>query len=679
MKRLALFPALALAVAALARDNGDGTYTNPIIDSDAPDTDVLRVGSDFYYQQSTFHCFPGNTIYHSKDLVNWQPVAHSIPDYDLMGEKAYALDDRGRHNAYGRGSWAPTLKYRDGTYYSACYVWAEGSPWDARQDTPLNGKLLVSRARDVRGPWTMNAIDCKLYDPGLFFDDDGRVYVFHGQGRLYVTELDRELTRVVTPPRLVVAKEGFCEGTHAYRRNGYYYLYNTWGGQHVFRSKSIYGPYEHRELLFTDLAYQGSWLHQGALVDTPRGDWYTIIFQDRGKYGREPFLFPVTWEDDWPTIHPCRTGRKPALDAVSAPVPREVWASDDFGGPELKPVWQWNHRPDAAGWSLSARPGWLRLKTTETAECWRFARNTLTQPPQDPDSGAVVRLDVSHLQEGDWAGLGLFSSEATFLGVTVEDGRRVLKQVWEKSRWGGADRIVQGECPLGSADVVYLRAEIPEFRFEVRYSFSFDGRHFLAIAAPTGMPYNFFADWLGPRYGLFCYSTRQPGGFADFDDFTFVASKRKDNRLSTREPLDVMNADEWNDMRLPDLFRAVNEDAPHLGLAEGAWGCGGELSGRVLGWRNAFRGKWLVWNRVTVEPGLREAVLSAQGAGKVSVRRGTVAGPELVVFEVRNREACEAVRAKLAVAPASGEGPLCLVLTPEPGAELRVRTLTFRR
>ncbi|MGN0854491.1 MAG: glycoside hydrolase 43 family protein [Kiritimatiellia bacterium] len=677
-KRFAFGLTLLASGALLARDNGDGTYTNPIIDNDAPDSEILRVGDDFYYQQSTFHFFPGNTIYHSKDLVNWQPVAHAIPNYDLMGEADYDLPNNGCDNAYGRGSWAPTLKYHDGTYYSACYVWAKGKPWDAKQDTPLNGRFLVSRAKSIDGPWTMNAIDYKLYDPGLFFDDDGRVYVFHGQGKLYVTELDKDLTKVVAPARLVIDKEGFCEGSHGYKRNGYYYFYNTWGGQHVFRAKNIYGPYEHRELLFTDLAYQASWLHQGGLVATPDGDWYTIIFQDRGKYGREPFLFPVTWEDDWPVIHPCRTGRKPNIRVPAPAQSRAEWASDDFAG-ALKPVWQWNHKPDATGWSLQDRPGYLRLRPTQLAACWRFARNTLTQPPQDPDSGAIVRLDVSHLKEGDWTGLGLFSSEATFIGVTLENGRRVLKQVWEKSRWGGADKIVLGETPLGTATTIYLKAEIPEFSFEVRYSFSFDGVHYLSVGAPLGIPYNFFADWLGPRYGIFCYATKELGGYADVDSFAFIPSKRRDNRLSTREPLDVMNADEWNDMRLPDLFRAVNEDAPHLGLAEGAWGCGGELSGRVLGWKCAFRGKWLKWNRVTIKRDLREAQLVAKGTGRAIVRRASLEGPEIVSFDVRNRDEFEVVHQRLAVSPVAGEDVLVLELVPEPGADLRVRTLTFRR
>lgn len=173
-----------LALSLRARDNGDGTYTNPIIDNDAPDSDVIRIGKYYYYQQSTFHYFPGNTIYYSRDLVNCRPVAHAIPNCDFMGESDYDLPGDGSVNAYGRGSWAPSLRYHKGTYYSVCYVWAKGSPWNADPTKPLNDQFIVSRAKSIVGPWKTNAIGAKLDTPGFFFDDDGRVYVFHGQGKL---------------------------------------------------------------------------------------------------------------------------------------------------------------------------------------------------------------------------------------------------------------------------------------------------------------------------------------------------------------------------------------------------------------------------------------------------------------------------------------------------------------
>lgn len=101
---LAFVLTLWVSVAAVLRgaDNGDGTYTNPILFADYPDSEIIRVGDDFYYQSSSFHLVPGNPIMHSKDLVNWEPAGFSIPDYKILEDARYDLD--GRHGkACGAG------------------------------------------------------------------------------------------------------------------------------------------------------------------------------------------------------------------------------------------------------------------------------------------------------------------------------------------------------------------------------------------------------------------------------------------------------------------------------------------------------------------------------------------------------------------------------------------------
>lgn len=393
----------------------------------------------------------------------------------------------------------------------------------------------------------------------------------------------------------------------------------------------------------------------------------------------------MTWEDDWPVLHPCCTGRKPDIDSenlIQMPTPAE-WRSDDFSGPDVKPVWQWNHKPNTAGYSLTERQGWLRLKTIRTARCWHFAPNTLTQPPQDPDSGALVKVDVSQLKEGDWAGLGRFCSYPSFIGVTVEKGRRSVKQVSERPIWGGAEQKIHGQWPLGDQTVVYLKAGIPEFVFGVSYSFSFDGVNFTPIAKPFGIPYNFFSDWLGPRYALFNYATKEAGGIADFDSFTVIPSKRVDNRLKATEGLDVMNADDWSNINRPDNFKATNDGLPHLCLTQRVWGCGGEESGEILGWKNNFHGQWLVWNRV-VFTGERyhEFVLRARERDEVAVYFDSMDSQPVQKFKVLNNQELESlferVPEKMTFAP-QGEKKVFLVLTPEPGHELHARELKFCR
>jgi beta-xylosidase len=117
MKRffvLALFLSLSvLSLKAQSSDNGDGTFTNPVIWADCPDPDVIRVGEDFYFVSTTMHLMPGAPVMHSKDLVNWEIVSYI---FDRIEETPrYSLQEG---TVYGRGQWATSLRYRDGRFYA---------------------------------------------------------------------------------------------------------------------------------------------------------------------------------------------------------------------------------------------------------------------------------------------------------------------------------------------------------------------------------------------------------------------------------------------------------------------------------------------------------------------------------------------------------------------------------
>ena len=374
---VSLVLALCMSLAAILRgaDNGDGTYTNPILFADYPDSEIIRVGDDFYYQSSSFHLVPGNPIMHSKDLVNWEPAGFSIPDYRILEDARYDLD--GQHgDAYGIGSWAPSLRYHDGMFYSVCYV------WDNRPEnkTGVDGVFLVSRAKSVAGPWKMNAIRAKMYDPGLFFDDDGRVYVFHGQNELKVTELDAGLTKVVTPEKTII-RGTICEGSHVYKVDGKYYIYNPGGGkQHCFRSDSIYGPYEHKVVCDSQLTYEGSGLHQGGLVQLKNGDWWAIIFQDYGKHGRIPFLLPVEWKDGWPETKPVLTYKKPAVPGASS-------GTRTPGAPEraMNPVLGFTDTPGISR-GMPGRAAAIKENRDNGPDKWRSAKRLRTKEAEMSNS-----------------------------------------------------------------------------------------------------------------------------------------------------------------------------------------------------------------------------------------------------------------------------------------------------
>lgn len=202
-------------------DNGDGTFTNPLMWGDWPDPDVIRVGDDFYLVSTSMHYVPGSPVAKSKDLVNWEIVGYAVdrydedPRYDMQGG-----------NLYLNGSWANSLRYHNGKFYVAFCT-----PYGWGRET---GHFSVCEAEKPEGPWKRTIFPEYLYDPGLFFDDDGKVYVVHGQRKLYVTELNAD-ARSVKKEAVEIWNKGVddshgsgksagMEGSHVYKINGMYYI-----------------------------------------------------------------------------------------------------------------------------------------------------------------------------------------------------------------------------------------------------------------------------------------------------------------------------------------------------------------------------------------------------------------------------------------------------------------------
>ena len=240
-------------------DNGDGTYTNPVIFGDFPDPDVIRVDDWYYMVSTTMHIFPGATILKSRDLVNWEYCCNPLERIELSD--AYNLENG--QNRYGRGQWATALQYRDGKFYMLFSTLDEG------------GYLLTTT--DIDGEWEMRKLKEGFYDPGILFDDNGKTYVVYGINKLRIAEVDDDFNKVPGGDKEVASysfREGL-EGSKLYKKDGYYYIYATYGGwpafQTVFRSKDIYGPYEEKKLI------DDSNIHQGALVQTQAGDRKSVV------------------------------------------------------------------------------------------------------------------------------------------------------------------------------------------------------------------------------------------------------------------------------------------------------------------------------------------------------------------------------------------------------------------
>ena len=519
---------LVFAAGCVASPKGQ-VAVNPLTYTDIPDPDVIRVGEDYYMVSTTMYFCPGAPVMHSRDLVHWEIVSYI---YDVIeDDDVYNLRDG--KNAYGKGQWATTLRFHDGVYY-ALFVANDQQ------------KTYLYRTRDiVNGPWERNVIDGYfMHDASLLFDD-GRLWVVWGNGDLHLVELEPDGTGVKAgaEERIIIEapKEGMglrAEGSHFYRIGDYYYVLEIdWPAGSprtatVWRSKSIEGPYESKVVLQGTLGGRSDGIAQGPLVDTPAGDWYAIQFQDHGAVGRIPCIQPVTWADGWPMMGEDGVPMEEVTVNLPASGSDYVWDSDEFDSAELALVWQWNHKAPE-GWSLSERPGWLRLRAAK-ASGLADARGTLTQRTVGPRCISETLLDAAGMKPGDEAGLCAFQSHSARIGVRVaEDGTRSVV-LHETGRTFSRGEDGKPAIELTDRDILTVPMEGNTVRLRIRYVFtpqeegdeadtaffgySFDGENW--TEADFALPMRFTLDYFtGYRSGLYDFATLGEGGEADFDYF----------------------------------------------------------------------------------------------------------------------------------------------------------------
>lgn len=517
----ALAAATALPAQVWRADQGDGTYRNPILFADYPDPDIIRVGGDYYFVTTTFANAPGLTLLHSRDLVNWRLLGHVVPRLDPRPE--YELRDG--KSAYRQGLFAASLRHHAGMFYVVV--------------TPVGRNARIYRARDPKGPWAMNELDRPAFDPGLVFDADGTPQIatsIGADGTIRLLTLDRDLRRIVAD-RKVGYVQG-AEGSKVIRRGAYYYLFNAIPrrlGLTVSRAKRLTGPWETRPQI--DDTSGG---HQGALVDLPDGRWMGFVMRDAGAIGRTTSLSPVFWQDDWPVWgSPDAPNRVP--DRSAKPIPGQPFAepaaSDDFGRATLGLQWQWNHNPDDARWSLTARPGFLRLHATPAADLWS-ARNTLVQKGQGPVARAVAKVDISHLATGDACGLGTFGQySGTLAAGRRTDGTPTLTMTVLESTTAGPKvdaRLAPVALPRGTRDL-WLGLDLDFTATRARLSYSLDGARWTHVgdAVPLAFAWR-TGTFQGEQIALSCYNPAGGAGFLpaggagfmDVDSFTLSGPAR---------------------------------------------------------------------------------------------------------------------------------------------------------
>jgi len=492
-------------------DQGDGTYRNPILPGDFQNTDVLRVGSDYYYISATKELSPGMLILTSKDLVNWTYLGHAVPDITQINPR-YNFD---KMEGVNRGIWAGSLGYHDKKFL--VYF------------TDPDFGIYLSTAVNPAGPWeplTQMMAGPGWDDPCPFWDDDGQAYLvatnFHDGYKIHLFKMSPDGKTLQLDSDQVIHQSKESEANKIYKIKDYYYHFYsevTSEGRVPFmeRAKNIAGPYEERRQL---IHKADGYPNQGGLLQTEAGDWYFVTHHGTAKWdGREASLLPVTWVDGWPvwgTPGPdgignmVWSGNKPIAGFPVKP----LQTSDEFDSATLSPQWEWYFQPRADKWSLQERPGFLRLYACRPLQPGVLTKtaNILTQRPlRVAQSEVTVKMDLSHMADGQVAGLSLFGK--TYGAVGIEQMGNARSFYFDETK-----KVIPGAAIPESTTEVWLRASWDASGL-AQFSTSTDGTSFNPVETPYQIANS--GNYLGAKIGLYTANDKQESGYIDIDWFHY--------------------------------------------------------------------------------------------------------------------------------------------------------------
>lgn len=542
-KKHLLLMMLALPMAALAQyksqvwspDNGNGTYTNPVINADYSDPDVCVAGEDYYLTASSFNCIPGLPVLHSKDLVNWEIVGHAVKELEPKLEF-----DKPSH---GNGIWAPSIRYHNGEFY---IYWGD----------PDYGVFMV-KTKDPAGEWSkpLCVIPGKgLIDTTPLWDDDGRCYLVNAYANsrsrfasvIAIRELSADGTKPIGNPVIIYDGNGTesrtCEGPKIYKRDGWYWVMFPAGGvptgfQVAMRSKSPFGPYESKVVLAQGKTKING-PHQGAWVHTKFGEDWFLHFQDKEAYGRVVHLQPVTWKDNWPVMgidkdgdycgEPVTTYRKPKTSGkVQVVNPAE---SDEFSDTRLGLQWQW-HANYNETFGMPTAFGSYRVYTHKVSEkfqnLWEIPNLLLQKTPADKFT-ATTKIRFTSKDQNQTGGLLMMGLDYSGLVVKRVGNDFQLLQISCKSADKGKPQTEQLIATLKPTAVdqidyqpgthidIYMRMSVNDGK--MRFSYSLDGKKYTKCGTEFTMREG---KWIGAKIGFVAYEPGQKTnrGWIDADWF----------------------------------------------------------------------------------------------------------------------------------------------------------------
>jgi alpha-N-arabinofuranosidase len=531
-------------------------FTNPILAGFYPDPSICRVGSDYYLVNSTFSYFPGITIFHSRDLVNWKLIGHVLNRREQLN-----LDGQG----VSRGIFAPAIRYHNGIYYVTCTL------------VDIGGNFIAT-SKSPEGPWSnpvwipqINGID-----PSMFFDESGKSYILYnsiapddkplydGHRTIRMYEFDLDSLKVRGNEKILVnggtdlrRNPVWIEGPHLFLKDGYYYLIAAEGGtgdQHsevVFRSKNCEGPYEafaHNPILTQrqlnpKREFAITCTGHADFVQTERGAWWAVFLGCRpyppvaeGYYntGRETYLVPVKWEHGWPVVN---SGKKAVHYHYPLPLPVNkadaerpysgnfTWR-DEFDKDTLSLDWTFLRTPQDQWYGLKKRKGSVALQLRRETCSGNMNPSFLGHRQQHLCGSVSSEIDFIPKAENEKAGLLVFQNETHFYFLCKsQEGNESVIQLFKSTEKTHAENSMEliASQKLGNGQQrqkVLLKIKASGNRYSFSYAFqpdrwfvlkdSVDAR-FLSTKVAGG--------FVGSMYALYATSLGMPSTSVSYFDW----------------------------------------------------------------------------------------------------------------------------------------------------------------
>jgi len=527
-------------------DQGDGTYKNPILEGNFPDNDVIRVGDTFYLMTSTCHNAPGMTMLKSKDLVNWQ-YSNPIMPAPITFDKSF---DVGHSYMFNRGTWAGSFGF-DGENYFAYWCYTTGGFGPNGRSSPK--RMMYAKAKSMEGPWSepkeitfADGKSINTTDPGVMWDLEKKQAWFCCNCEIYPMAWTGDKLLKSKGEGITVTKTMRGESNKLYQFGDRYYEMNTWAQgenireQVINRARSMGGPWEGRVVLENGNGTDRC-PGQGSLLKLDDGSWWFIHQLARGKVeerydGRPQFLKPVVWQDGWPLI---------GTDANHNGIGEVVWqhtkpingqpitapaTDDDFSQPQLGQQWQWSLNPKMDRWSLTKRPGYLRLKACVPLPTDQGDNPSKAEDEKNKGNAVMARLpnvlgqrllgqhknvmtakcDVAGMANGQEAGLHI-STPHDFNIIGVRKDSKGAMQVFFTGDGG------KTETPGIALTQTYIWLQARIEKGLATFYYSLDGKRFIPLGSGELLRSFGFTPNL---VGFYSMNSQEKGCF-DVDWFTY--------------------------------------------------------------------------------------------------------------------------------------------------------------